>query len=400
MIGRPVYIQQLRDYRDMKIIKVVTGIRRCGKSTLLELFKEELLGTGILPSQMISLNFEDYSLRHLRNPGALHEYIVSKLVPAKMNYVFLDEVQHVENYSEVLDSLFIRDNVDLYVTGSNAYLLSSEIATYISGRYIEIRMLPLSFKEYVSAVPSGTGLSGIYGRYLQTGGFPYGLELKEHNVREYLENIYNTVILKDVISRNRIADPMMLESVVRFIFDNIGNTTSIKNISSTMTSGGRKIENKTVEKYLNALIESFVIYKAERFDIKGKEYLKTLQKYYVVDPGLRAAILGGRSFDSGHILENVIYLELLRRGFKVYVGKIGNTEVDFVARNARGLEYYQVSATVRGEDTLQRELTPLKAIKDNYPKTILTLDDDPDADYDGVRRVNALSWLLESESSS
>lgn len=296
----------------------------------------------------------------------------------------------------MVDSLYIKKNVDIYITGSNAYMLSSEIATLISGRYVQIEMLPLSFKEYMESTGSMTDRGVKYTEYLENSSFPYTLELKGQpdEIRDYLEGLYNTIVVKDIVSRKKITDTMMLKSVLRFVFDNIGNPLSSKKIADTMTSDGRKIDTKTVEKYLEALSESYIIYQAKRYNIKGKQYLKTLEKYYVVDIGLRYMLLGSRQMDAGHILENVVYLELLRRGYDVYVGKIDSFEVDFVAQNSKGTWYYQVALSARDEKTLERELRPLMAIRDHYPKMILTLDDDPEAQYDGIRRINARDWLL------
>ena len=276
-------------------------------------------------------------------------------------------------------------------------MLSSEIATLISGRYVEIKMLPLSFKEYVQSTGDENNLAKKYRDYIEFSSFPYILELgnKHKEIDIYLEGLLNTIILKDIVQRNKIADILMLKSVLRFLFDNIGNQLSTKKIADTLTSNGRKIDSKTVEKYINSLLESYVIYQANRYNIKGKEYLKTLEKYYVVDIGLRYALLGKRSTDVGHILENVVYLELIRRGFDVYVGKVNDLEVDFVAMDGEKIIYYQVAATVRDESTLKRELSSLEKIHDHYQKIILTLDEDPNADYDGIRRINALEWLLD-----
>lgn len=284
----------------------------------------------------------------------------------------------------------------MYITGSNAYMLSSEIATLISGRYVRIEMLPLSFKEYVESTGSESELARKYVDYLENSSFPYTLELagQPKEIRDYLDGLFNTIVVKDISQRKKINDAMMLRSVLRFLFDNIGNPLSSKKIADTMTSDGRKIDVKTVEKYIEALMESYVIYQANRYNVKGKQYLKTLEKYYVVDIGMRYMLLGFRSTDVGHILENVIYLELLRRGLEVYVGKVDEFEVDFVAMDGKRITYYQVAATVRDENTLKRELAPLQKIADHYPKVILTLDDDPEADYEGIRRVNALDWLM------
>ena len=395
-LERNNYLEKLIAFRDKHIIKIITGIRRCGKSTLMEIYQDALRSRGVVEEQIVAVNFEDFDFRALRQPEQLHAYIKERITPGKTTYVFLDEIQHVENWPEVIDSLFLRKELDLYLTGSNAYLLSSEIATMISGRYVELKMLPLSFGEYVSAMDDSQPLSQLYRSYIETTSFPYGLELQGQpkELRDYLEGIYNTVVVKDLVSRKKIPDVMMLESVARFLFDAIGSPLSTKKIADTMTSSGRKIDVKTVEKYVDALMESFIVYQAKRYNIKGKQYLKTLEKYYVVDMGLRFMLLGSRSTDVGHMLENVIYLELLRRGYEVYVGKVDNLEVDFVAMDGKETRYYQVAATVRDQQTLQRELASLQKINDHYPKRILTLDEDPEADYDGIRRINALEWLV------
>ena len=396
-IERKSYLDKLLAFKDKQLIKIITGVRRCGKSTLLEMFQECLLSQGIPKDRIVAVNLEDYDFYDLREPRKLHEYIKQRLVKDKMTYVFLDEIQHCENFPEVLDSLFIRQGVDLYVTGSNAYMLSSEIATLISGRYVEIQMLPLSFREYVLSSGSTTELARKYAEYLENSSFPYALELagQPKEIRDYLDGIYNTIIVKDITKKHKIPDTMMLESVVRFVFDNIGNPLSTKKIADTMTSGGRKIDTKTVEKYMDALMGSFIVYQAKRYNIKGKQYLKTLEKYYVVDIGLRYMLLGSRSVNVGHILANVVYLELLRRGFEVYIGKAGELEVDFVSMDTKRIAYYQVAASVYDEATLRRELRPLQKISDHYSKTILTLDEDLEANGECIiRRINALEWLM------
>lgn len=394
---RQEYLNELISFKDKHLIKVVTGIRRCGKSTLFEIYQDYLINNGVSQEQIISINFEDFDYEELTEPHKLYSYIKERIVENKKNYIFLDEIQNVKNFHKVVDSLFIKNNVDLYLTGSNAYMLSSEIATLISGRYVEIKMLPLSFKEYVQSTGDENNLAKKYRDYIEFSSFPYILELgnKHKEIDIYLEGLLNTIILKDIVQRNKIADILMLKSVLRFLFDNIGNQLSTKKIADTLTSNGRKIDSKTVEKYINSLLESYVIYQANRYNIKGKEYLKTLEKYYVVDIGLRYALLGKRSTDVGHILENVVYLELIRRGFDVYVGKVNDLEVDFVAMDGEKIIYYQVAATVRDESTLKRELSSLEKIHDHYQKIILTLDEDPNADYDGIRRINALEWLLD-----
>ena len=396
IVERMEYLERLIAFKDKQVIKIITGIRRCGKSTLLEMFQTYLLGTGVDEEQIIAINFEDYDFIDLVEPKKLYAYIKERLLPDKRMYLFFDEIQQVKDFQRVVDSLYIKKNVDIYITGSNAHLLSGELATLLSGRYVEISMLPLSFKEYVSATDD-KNLMNTYREYLEYSSFPYALELKEDfkTLQDYLRGIYSTIVLKDIMNRNKIVEPMMLESMLRFVFDNIGNQLSTKKIADTMTSEGRKIDIRTVERYLTAFMESYVVYEAKRYNIKGKQYLKTLEKYYAVDIGLRTMLLGKRGFDAGRMLENVIYLELLRRGYDVYVGKVGDLEVDFVAMNRDGLIYYQVAATVRDEATLKRELKSLQAINDSYPKYILTLDEDPDADYNGIRRMNALDWLMQ-----
>ena len=365
------------------------------KSTFFEMFRDQLLKSGVKQEQIIFINFEDFENNELREADALYNHIKARL-SADMNYIFLDEVQRVKDFPDVVDSLYIKKNVDLYLTGSNSSRFSSEIATLISGRYVEIKMLPFSFSEFVKATNQEKNLSAAYRQYVSTSSFPYVLELLEtpKEINPYLEGIYNTILVKDIIDRKKIADTTVLKSVTQFLFDNIGLELSSKKISDTLTSNNRKSDSKTIEKYVSALEESFIVYSAGRYNIKGKEYLKSLQKYYVADIGLRNFMLGKKAMDAGHILENVIYLELLRRGYDVYVGKIDTLEVDFVAQTQDGNTYIQVAASVRDETRLERELKPLKAIKDNYPKMILSLDDDPDGDYEGIIRKNALEWLM------
>lgn len=396
VLQRTKYLNKLAAFKDKQLIKVVTGIRRCGKSTLLEIYQDYLRKHGVDDGQIISINFEDIDYEELTDYKKLYTYLKERLVKGKMTYIFLDEVHHVNEFPKVVDSLYIKKNVDIYITGSNAYMLSGEIATLISGRYVQIEMLPLSFREYMEGTGSMNDRGIKYTEYLKNSSFPYTLELKGQpdEIRDYLEGIYSTIVVKDIVNRKKITDTKMLRSVLRFVFDNIGNPLSSKKIADTMTSEGRKIDAKTVEKYLEALSESYVIYQAKRYNIKGKQYLKTLEKYYVVDIGMRYMLLGSRDADAGHILENIVYLELLRRGYDVYVGKVGKSEVDFVAQNSRGTTYFQVALTVRDEKTLQRELRPLLSIRDHYPKMILTLDEDPEVQYDGIRRINARDWLL------
>lgn len=394
-IERASYLNKLIAFKDKNLIKVITGIRRCGKSTIMEIYRDWLKEQGVSIDQIVYLNFEDYDNFELRNPKNLYAYIKPLLIEDKMNYLFFDEIQHVQDFPDIINSLNLKPNVDIYITGSNAYMLSSEIATLLSGRYIEIAMQPLSFKEYVDGTGEYDNLQKAYNDYITRSSFPYTLELNTNSeVSDYLTGLYNTIVVKDIMSRKRLPDVMMLESVIRFTADNIGNILSTKRIADIMTADGRKIDQKTVERYLNSLCETFFVYEVKRYNIKGKQLLKTLGKYYLVDIGLRRMLLGSRSFDAGRILENVVYFELLHRQKKVYVGKNDNLEVDFVAIDENNIAYYQVAATVRDESTLKRELASLQQINDQYPKYILTLDDDPVADYDGIKRINALKWMM------
>ena len=395
MIERPEYLNQLIQFKDKKLIKIVTGIRRCGKSTLYELYIEYLKSNGVSNEQIIYLNLEDYTFDNIKDYKDLYEYIDSKLIKNKQNYVFIDEVQKVIDFQKACDSLYIKKNVDLYITGSNSKLLSGKLATLLSGRYVEIKMLPLSFKEYISYVGEND-IQKKYVDYITKSSFPYTLMLNNaKDIKMYLDGLYNTVIVNDIAERKDISDIGMLKDIIKFMFDNIGNICSSTSISNTMTSNGRKISVPTVEKYLDALVESFVLYKAPRYDIKGKNYLTSGAKYYVSDVGLRYYLLGSTKGDDGRILENIVYLELLRRGYEVYIGKQDKNEVDFVAINEKGVEYYQVSYTVKDEKTLERELKSLDIINDHNPKYLLTTDYTPYTSYNGIKQINIFDWLLE-----
>ena len=399
MINREEYLDELIRWKDKDLIKVVTGIRRCGKSTLFDLFIDYLKMSGVKSNQIIYINLEDadYDFKDYKE---LYHFINDKIVSEDNFYVFLDEVQNVPGFQRAVDSLYIKKNVDVYITGSNAYLLSGELATLLSGRYIEIKMLPLSFKEYVSAFDNNN-YQQLFLDYMRNGGMPGNINILKSNVNDldkYLDGIFSTIVYKDIMARNNITDKLLLESVIKYIFDSIGSPISIKKISDTLTSKGISTSNHTVENYITALLESFLVYKAERFDVKGKNLLARDYKYYVVDSGLRSYLLGKKAdSDMGHILENIVYLELLRRGYKVYVGKVDDLEVDFVAENRDGLRYYQVALTVRDEKVLERELRSLQKTGDHYPKTLLTLDMDLETDYDGIRKVNVVDWLLSGE---
>lgn len=395
MISRDNYLNKLIKFKDKELIKVVSGIRRCGKSTLFNLYIDYLLKTGVEENQIIRLNLEDPVYYELDDYLKLYNYIKEKMNPNKMNYIFIDEVQNVSEFQKAVDGLYIQKNADIYITGSNAYLLSGELATLLSGRYVEVKMLPLSFKEYCSAFPNGN-IDRLYQKYISTGSFPYTLKLEDvDDVDMYIKGIYDSIILKDVMARKNFQDMQMLQSIISFMLYNIGNLYSTNKIADTLNSNGRKISVHTVESYLTALTESFVLYKATRYDVRGKQYLKTGDKYYVADLGLRYFLLGRREQGRGNVLENVVYLELLRRGYDVYIGKVDDCEVDFVAINSKGIEYYQVSETVRDENTLNRELRSLDMIKDHYPKYLLTMDLDPETSYNGIRKVNVLDWLLD-----
>lgn len=395
MIERPNYLQELISFKEKDLIKIVTGIRRCGKSTLFDLYIEYLLANGINKNQIIRINLEEYEFNDIVDYNDLYNYVNSQLLSDKINYVFIDEVQKITDFQKACDFLYVKKNVDLYITGSNSKLLSGELATLLSGRYIEIKMLPLSFKEYISYVGEND-IQKKYMDYITKSSFPYTLKLDSaKDIRMYLDGLYNTVIVNDIVERKDIADIGMLKDVIKFMFDNIGNLCSSTSISNTMTSNGRKISVPTVEKYLEALVESFVLYKATRYDIKGKNYLTSGSKYYLSDVGLRYYLLGSKTADEGHILENVVYLELLRRGYEVYVGKNDDSEVDFVAVNEKGEEYYQVSYTVKDEKTLERELKPLNNIKDHNPKILLTADFTPYTSHNGIKQINVFDWLLD-----
>jgi len=396
MVQRKEYINRLIDWREKQIIKVITGVRRCGKSTLFALYIDYLKATGVSDEQIIMVNLEDVENENLLNYKSLYEYIKAKLIKDKFTYIFIDEIQQCESFEKAVDSLFIKKNVDVYITGSNANMLSGDLATLLSGRYIEIAMLPLSFSEYLE-FGTEKNIRISFNDYLKYGSFPYVavLNKKDEIVNTYIDGIYNTILIKDVVTREGITDVSVLESIVKFLCSNIGSPVSTKKISDTINSSGRKISINTVENYVRALCQSYILYKVDRYDIKGKQHLKTLSKYYIVDIGLRNLLLSSSAVDLGHLLENVVYLELIRRGYKVNIGKLADKEVDFVANKTNGIEYYQVSASVYDENTLKRELDPLQKISDNYPKFLLTLDDImPNTNYEGIRQINIIDWLL------
>ena len=398
-IRRKDYLDWLIKWKEHQIIKVVTGVRRCGKSTLFDIYQEYLLEHEVLNEQIIAINFENLDFEDLCDYKSLYKYIKSHLLPDKMNYIFLDEIQHVEAYQKVVDSLFLRENCDVYITGSNAYFMSGELATLLTGRYVELSMMPLSFKEFCEGLNnSNLSLIEKFNHYLAIGSFPYVLKYgyQESEAKEYINGIYNTILLNDVVKRLNIADVNMLESITKFMMHNIGNRTSPNKISNTMTSNHKKINPRTVDRYIRGLTDSLLFYEARRYNIKGKQFLTTMNKYYVCDIAMRNMLVRSQDSDIGHILENIVFLELKRRYKEVYVGQIGqNGEVDFVAIENGNPIYFQVSQTTLDEDVLKRELAPLKQIHDNYPKYLLTLDEVfDDMNYDGIKKKNVLKWLI------
>ena len=399
LIARDEYLSWLLRWRDKHVIKVVSGVRRSGKSTLLRMYRDHLVEAGVSDGQIIEMNFEDLAFEDIADYRALYAYVCERLAPGATTYVFLDEVQHVDGFEKALDSLFVKEGIDIYVTGSNAYLMAGELATLLSGRYVELRMLPLSYKEFCSAETNqGAGSRELFEAYLVRGSFPFIAEygLDEAQAAEYLRSLYNTILLKDVVQRMGVRDVGELENVTKFLLHNVGGRVSLRKIADTLTSGGARVDQRTVGRYVQGLTDSLLLYAAPRYNIKGRRLLTTNGKYYVVDVGFRRALVRGRESDAGRLLENVVYLELLRRGFTVYVGDVGNGEVDFVAMRGQEVEYFQVSATTLDDATLARELGPFRRLGDNYPKTLLTLDDVfSTMDYSGVKKRNVIDWLLE-----
>ena len=400
MIKREQYLKTLRQFKDKDVIKIATGVRRCGKSTIFAMFQDELKQSGVKGSEIININFESprYLLENIKWRD-LWQDITDRLQGVKKAYVFLDEIQAVPEFEKLVDGLYVEPNIDLYITGSNAHFLSSELSTVLSGRYIEIKMLPLSFAEYVSAFPEITDRQKLYNEYVNYGSFPYVPTILKEGasaVDIYLQGIYEKVLYKDIIARLNIEDETKMMNLVKFTMNNIGNITSPRKIADTMTSNGDKISHPTVDSYLAALTNSFLLYQADRYDVKGKKLLQRYSKYYLVDIGLRQMILGRTlSGDRGHILENIIYLELLRRNHHVWIGRNNGTEIDFVVQTNRGdTQYYQVSETMLGAETRARETRPLNNIKDHFPKFILTMDAG-EYTLNGVRQINAIDWLLD-----
>ena len=405
VVERKEYLEQLLQWKDEQVIKVVTGIRRCGKSTLLLQYQEWLKANGVSDEQIVTINFEELEYEEMQDYKKLYAYLKARLCKGKMTYIFLDEIQKVSAFEKVVDSLYVKPQVDLYVTGSNAYMLSGDLATLLTGRYVEIKMLPLSFCEFLEITGSGQeqGLS----EYMRDGGLPYvaAMDRTPEKVDTYLEGIYNTVIVKDIEDRQarkesdsdkrKINDILLLKTIAKYLASIVGNPVSIRSITNYLISNGRKISPNTVSDYVEALTESFIFYPAERFDIVGKQLLKANRKMYIVDLGLRNHILPRRQYDLGFSLENIVYFELLRRGYHVMNGKVGSTEVDFVAEKQGAYTYFQVTADMTAQETFEREMKPLRRIRDNYEKIVLTGDRLTLGNYDGIQVKYLPDWLLE-----
>lgn len=396
LVNRPNYMDWLERWRDKDVIKVVTGLRRCGKSSVLELYRQRLREAGVADTNILSINFESMEEEYPIDAHGLYRYVLQH-VSSGMNYVFLDEVQHVSNFERVVDGLAVRDDVDLYITGSNAYFLSGELATLLTGRYVELRMLPFSFAEYRSARPEDEGVDDSFNRYLTFGGMPFAAAFNDaQSIADYLGGVFSTIVLEDVARRHPRIDMRAFRDLAAFVADNVGNISSRKRMAAGLSAAGTKTTAGTVGAYLDALMENYLLFKAERYDLKGREYLETLEKYYLGDLGFRFWLLGKTQGDLGHRLENAVYLELLRRYRRVAIGKVGSAEVDFVAMGDDGPHYVQVAQSILDEGTREREFAPLRKIEDNYPKTVLTLDRIGVGDYDGMRHANVIDWMLEA----
>lgn len=394
LVNRPVYLDWLNRWKDRDVIKVATGLRRCGKSSVLELFRRQLREGGVADSNILGINFESWDEEYPLDARELYRYIVQRL-GSGTNYVFLDEVQHVKEFERAVDALYVREDVDLYITGSNAFFLSGELATLLTGRYVELSMLPFSFAEYRSARGGEENLEDAFNRYLTYGGMPFAARLDDpQSIADYLGGVFNTVLVEDVARRHPRMDMRAFRDLSAFIADNAGNITSRKRLAAGLAQAGTKVSPATIGAYLGALMENYLAFKAGRYDLKGREYLETLEKYYLGDLGFRFWLLGKEQGDLGRRLENAVYLELLRRYRTVCVGKVGTAEVDFIAMGQDGPEYYQVAQTVLDEATRNREFAPLEAIADNYPKTVLTLDRVGVGDYRGIHHLNVIDWML------
>lgn len=396
---RKEYLDKLHSWKDKHVIKVITGSRRSGKSVILKEFCKEISKNASY-EQITFFNFEMLENEELQDYHILYDVIKKRLIKDEMNYIFLDEIQLVPTFEKVIDSLFIMPNVDIYLTGSNANMLSGEVATLLSGRYIEINILPFSFQEfqigYKTKFPNHTlDLATLYTKYISFGGFPYLYHIYEEReaIKEYIQGLYSTIVLKDIQQRKKISDTLLLEKIVKFALQNTANLLSPKKICDTFVSSGKKTSPAMIDNCLSALCETYLFYKINRYDVKGKEILKTLEKYYAVDMGLRFFMLGAKTGDEGHILENLIFLELKRRGYEIYIGKVDDMEIDFVAIKDGAITYIQVALTVREESTLKRELKPLSSVKDSFPKILLTMDNFPVTYHNGIKQLYALDFL-------
>lgn len=406
MVQRIEYLNKLSAWKDEKVIKVVTGLRRCGKSTLLEQFQRLLQENGVRQEQIISINFEEMEYEELLDYRKLYAYLKGRINPTEMNYIFLDEIQLVDSYEKVVDSLFVKENIDIYITGSNSYMLSGDLATLLSGRYVEIKMLPFSFREFCEEKSKG---EEALPQYMKYGGLPYAVTMDNpgEKINTYFEGIYNTVIVRDIeerqmrkvqdVTKRKITDVALLKAIAKYLASVIGSPVSVKSVTNYLISNGRRVSPNTVDDYISALLEAFVFYEVERFDIFGKELLKSNKKFYIVDLGLRNYILPRKNYDLGFSLENIVFLELLRRGYSVNVGKFGDKEVDFIASKGDVITYYQVTADMTAKETFEREMLPLQKINDNYEKIVLTLDRYTVGNYEGIKVLNVANWLLRKQ---
>lgn len=403
LIPRPTYLNFLKNWQNKPVIKVISGVRRCGKSTLFILFQDFLRKKGVSKSNIIQMNFEQPDFMNFKDSDDVYSYLKPYLKQKGTKYIFLDEIQHIKNFEKIADALNTLNDVDLYITGSNGYFMSGELATLLTGRYVEVKMLPLSFKEYVDGFKhiypaNQLNKAEMFNNYVRYGSFPFTLQLYNDStqIEQYLDGIFTSILYRDVQTRLQISDRLTLERIIKFMFDSIGSFLSIRKIANTLTSMGHKITPNTVERYISALLDSLIIYNAPRYDIHGKEQLSTLKKYYIVDTGLRYHLLAGQRKDRGHLLENIIYLELLRRGFTVNIGNVPKGEIDFIARKENEVSYYQVSQSVLDDKTLTRELKPFNQVKDHFPKYLLTMDElGKDDNFNGIKQLNILDWLLE-----
>lgn len=397
MVRREIYLNKLADFKDKNVIKVITGIRRCGKSVLLQQYHDQLVENGVDKEKIIMINFESLQFENIKSYQALYQHIRERITDNRTTYILLDEIQEVKGWEKALASFQVDFKCDIYITGSNAHMLSSELATYISGRFVEVHLFPLSFQEYLDA--GSLNADKAFNHYLDYGGFPGLLELskREDSIRDYMEGIYNTVVVKDIIVRNNIKEVDLLESILLYMIDNIGNLISANNIANYLTSNGRKTYTSTVIDYISALENAFILYKAERYNIKGKRLLNAPYKYYIVDIGMRNITLGRREMDIGRVLENIVYLELVRRGYDLRIGVDSTFEIDFIASRGSEKNYYQVCLSITDDKVKDRELRGLQKIKDNYPKYLMTMDYHINEEITGIKLLNIKDFLLLSK---